>query len=149
MHVCVCMSGILYSSFILSSWHESWFFIYFLFSSFLRRHRSTTSIQSLRVEMDIGHGKIASEKSFKQLLNKHRIKRSQELILSPESICDRFTNPITSNKTFFSPSNGAENYPPNVDCILILEGMCVDVRCALDFSAVTQSIDTHHQNFTI
>lgn len=67
----------------------------------------------------------ASEYNFKQLLSHGRVKRSQELNLSPEIICDRFTNPITSNKTFFSPSNGGENYPPDVNCILILEGTCL------------------------
>lgn len=86
-----------------------------------------------RFEMEICQTKTANERSPKQLLSHRRIKRSQgqELNLSPESICDRFSNPITSNKTFFSPSNGAENYPPNVDCILILEGMCVRWRVAV------------------
>lgn len=66
----------------------------------------------------------AVSENFTQLLNKRRVKRSQELILSPESVCDRFSNPIASNKTFFSPNDGNENYLPQADCILILEGTC-------------------------
>lgn len=57
--------------------------------------------------------------------NKSRIKRAQgDFILSPETICERFSVPL-SNNTFFSPIDTSmltENYPPKVNCILKIEG---------------------------
>lgn len=65
---------------------------------------------------------LASE-TFKDLLKKHRTKRStDQLIESPDYICERFKTP-TPDKTFFSPIHQSSTYPSNVDCVLKLVGM--------------------------
>lgn len=54
-----------------------------------------------------------------------RKKRSpNEFNQSAKTICERFSEPLPNN-TFFSPINTTmlnENYPPGVDCILIISG---------------------------
>lgn len=55
---------------------------------------------------------------------KLRVKRSPMELSQSTAVCERFSEPL-SNNTFFSPIDTtmlSDNYPPEVDCILIISG---------------------------
>lgn len=109
--------------------HSIFFLLFFSFFTFsfyflLPIHQLFFSVFSGFFRSFFTFRPIATDTSI-TYSNKSRIKRAQgDFILSPETICERFSVPL-SNNTFFSPIDTSmltENYPPKVNCILKIEG---------------------------